>query len=124
MHNFIAIAPDELLSQQVLHHRDYNPFNFHTLDLLPNRPAIYAVFGRVHGQLANCRLIDISENLQQSILDHYSNPAHQELGEYMRSIKIKCIVYKCIDPMLFEDHLSEWRKRFFLVKDEVLKDVY
>lgn len=122
------IQPEESVRQLVIHHKDYNLDKKDNLDDLPAMPAIYAICGRVNGQPVNARFVGETEDLLSAVKSHFteaeSNPL---LRSYMRSIKIKMLLYKTMPYSTEEERQKarqEWEDRLQPKCTDELNQVY
>lgn len=112
----------------VIYQRDNNIDGKDNLSLLPRGKAVYALSGRINGQPANYRMVGITDNLQQSIKQHFSSQEKNEcLKTFMQSIKIKMLTYRLAPDMSAEDMdntLKEWQEQYKPDCNEQLNEVY
>ena len=109
-----------------LHHELYNPDGLHTINELPDTPAVYAITGLINGQPANCRYLAHTDNLRASIERHFStNEADALLCSFMQSIKLKEVVYRELSASDDSNTiLTEWEKILNPKNTEELNTVY
>lgn len=86
------------------------------LDEVPASPAVYAIFGRINGEPANCRYVGESENLRNSIKKHFSDSEENDcLKEFMQSIKIKTMNFELLEAVSDSERVEKknlWEDEF------------
>lgn len=109
-----------------LYKRDNNLDQKDNLDTLPEKKAVYGLFGRMQMSPANCRFIGVAQNLRAAVKLHYNDAeSDKSLLEFMRSIKIKQIVYLELKEGEDADAIaSSWRERFKPECNAELNKVY
>ena len=86
------------------------------LELIPDGRAVYAICGRVNGILANPRYVGKTDNLRQSIKNHFGESFIEDtkcFKDFMLSIKTKELVYELVSnqsTLLIK--FEEWESRF------------
>jgi hypothetical protein len=122
------IQPEESVRQLVLQHKDYNLDKKDNLDDLPALPAVYAICGRVNGQPVNARFVGATEDLLAAVKSHFSEAESNDvLRNYMRSIKIKMLLYKTLPYSTEEERQAakqEWENKFQPKCTDELNQVY
>jgi hypothetical protein len=98
------------------------------LDLIPASPAVYAICGRVNGQTANCRFVGQADNLKAAIEQLFQEDSpHACVGNFMRSIKIKELIYVALPGSTPEEREAlklEWDKIYKPLCNDELNRVY
>jgi hypothetical protein len=122
------IQPEESVRQLVLQHKDYNLDKKDNLDDLPALPAVYAICGRVNGQPVNARFVGATEDLLSAVKSHFGETEGNDmLRNYMRSIKIKMLLYKAMPYSTEEEREAarqEWENRMQPKCTDELNQVY
>jgi hypothetical protein len=122
------IQPEESVKQVVLQHKDYNLDKKDNLDDLPALPGIYAICGRVNGQPVNARFVGSTEDLLAAVKSHYTEAETDEgLRNYMRSIKIKMLLYTTMPYSTEEERQAakqEWENKLHPKCTDELNQVY
>ena len=75
-------------------HRDYNLAHKHTLDTIPQEPAVFALFGIVDNEPVNCRYVASTQNMQAAITQLFENPHTTGMKMFMQGPWIKLLQYQ------------------------------
>lgn len=122
------IQPEESVRQLVLQHKDFNLDKKDNLDDLPALPAVYAICGRVNGQPVNARFVGATDDLLAAVKSHFGETEGNDmLRNYMRSIKIKMLLYKAMPYSTEEERevvRQEWENRMQPKCTDELNQVY
>jgi len=115
-HNILNLDGESQLRRLVLLQSENNIERRDNLDLIPEARAVYAICGRVNGDLANPRYVGKTDNLQQSIRNHFDKAFIEDdscFKVFVLSIKTKELVYQLVPDnySLFVKY-KEWKERF------------
>lgn len=115
-HNYLNLEEETDAHVLVIEHENYNLDGRDNLDEIPDKKGVYAICGRVNGKPVNARWVGQADNLQEAVKNHYSdNETNASLRDYMRSIKTKALIYKCM-PKAALNELEEaqegWKAQF------------
>ena len=98
------------------------------LDSIPEKEAVYGIFGRINGRPANCRHIGETANLRNAIKMHFAeNESKECLKQFMQSIKIKTINYELLPGSNSEERLAilrKWKEEFNPNCTEELNEIH
>jgi hypothetical protein len=99
-----------------IYHKDFNLEKKHNLDQLPEKRAIFGVFGIVNNDPLNCRYLSETANLRKSIIELYENPPSKGLKSFMQGAWIQMLVFELVDDNQTTEHVSvlvnEWIKNY------------
>lgn len=127
-HNMISNLLQPGARQMTLLKKDNNLDQLDNLNEIPAMPAVYAICGRVNNAPANPRMVGAAMNLQQAVTAHFSEAETDDcLGAFMRSIKIKELVYEILPdatPELLAQKKEAWTAKLNPACNEELNKVY
>ena len=129
-HHYLDISQYPDSKRTILHEKDNNLDKEDNLDSLPEEAAVYAICGRVNGQVANTRHVGETKNLKRTIRECF-NPNSGILSdcvrEFVLSIKTKELIYEVASGLSEEQRVEKknnWEKQFKPQCNEVLNKVY
>ena len=127
-HVFISLDQLNATANQVIHHKENNLDKKDNINELPDQQAVYAICGRVNGQLANCRFVGATDNLQKSVRSHFEGGIDDAcVDTFFSSIKTKMIVYKVLQDSSNEELEAlkkSWTEMLNPVCNEELNEVF
>lgn len=127
-HHILDLENKPESNMLIIDHEDYNLDGKDNLNKIPEEKGVYAICGRVNGKPANARWVGYAENLREAVQNHYSdNETNECLRDYMRSIKTKALIFKCMPEALSDELESEqqnWEDEFNPVCTPELNKVY
>jgi hypothetical protein len=100
----------------LLYQEDNNLDRLDNLSELPEEKAVYGICGRINGEAVNCRYIGETDNLRQSVRNHFGDQEPREcLREFMQSIKLKMLVFELLPDSTPEtrlDVVQQWEQEY------------
>ena len=99
-----------------------------TLEMVPRQPAVYAILsdGKAGSTKKRCRYVGFTENLRDSILQHFQ-PCEPivPLRYFMLSSKLKYLLYELVpttDRNMLFNRTEEWMEEFNMASQSEEKD--
>jgi hypothetical protein len=99
-----------------------------TLEMVPRQPAVYAILsdGEAGSNNKRCRYVGFSENLRDSILQHFQ-PGEPivPLRYFMLSSKLKYLLFELLpgnDKSMLFKKTEEWMEEFNMVSSSQEKE--
>lgn len=77
-----------------IYHEKFNLDKRDNLSDLPAVAAIFGIFAIVNEEPANCRYVDVTDNLQQAVRDLYESPPGNGMLHFMHGAWIPMLVYE------------------------------
>ncbi len=117
---FVVLEPE--VEKMQLWKKENNLEGRDNLDEIPETMAVFTICGRVNGYPANPRYTATTKNLRESVKLLFN--AEDSVGEFMRSIKLKDLLYEPIKEKQFETKEEEWNNVFAPNCSPALNEVY
>ena len=94
-------------------HGEYNLHKKDNLDELPSEKAIFGIFAIVNDAPANCRYVDVTDNLQSAVRELYENPPGEGMRNFMQGPWYQVLLYELLtDTEQTESIQESWIARY------------
>jgi len=105
----------ESVTRLEIWHRDFNLSQKDNLDELPDRHAVFGIFGIVNDEPVNCRYVGETDNLRQSVKQLFQNPEGQGMKKFMQGPWIQMLSYQLFDDTSVEGRMAiatRWKQQY------------
>ena len=105
----------ETLVKLEVWHKNYNLDKKDNLSEVPIEKAIFGIFGIVNEEPINCRYVDDTENLRESVKDIFENPQGEGMKKFMQGPWIQMLVFELMPDSTKEDRkkaVDEWKQKY------------
>jgi hypothetical protein len=104
------------LEKKEIYYRDFNLDKKHNVNEIPEKKAVYGIFGIVNGEPINCRHVGQADNLRSRVEEIFKNPPSAGLKKFMQGPWIQMLVYEEIDreltPEETQNLVDDWSKKY------------
>ena len=93
---------NENVVKQEVFHKEYNLDKNDNLEELPEKPAVFGIFGIIHETPIHPRYISSTDNLRKAVRDVFENPEGEGMKKFMQGPWIQMLCYELL-PNLSEE---------------------